>query len=242
MARLALITGGTRGIGAAVAQRLAADGLRVAVTYHGNEAAAHDFAEHHHPIPVYKWDVTDFDACRSGIERIEAECGQGVDVLVNNAGITRDAVLHKMSVAQWREVVDDDLGACFNMCRNLIHGMRERGWGRIVNISSINALKGQFGQTNYAAAKAGVIGFTKALALESARKGITVNAIAPGYVATDMVHAMDPQVLAGIVAQIPVGRLGEPDEIAHAVSFLVDERSGYLTGATLSINGGQYMA
>ncbi len=241
MARLALITGGTRGIGAAIAQRLDADGLRVAVTYHGNEAAAQEFAAHH-SIPVYKWDVTDFDACRNGIERVEADFGQAVDVLVNNAGITRDAMLHKMSVDQWREVVDDDLGACFNMCRNLIHGMRERGWGRIVNISSINALKGQLGQTNYAAAKAGVIGFSKSLALESARKGITVNAIAPGYIATDMVQAMDPQVLAGVIAQIPVGRLGAPDEIAHAVSFLVDERAAFLTGATLSINGGQYLS
>ena len=241
MARLALITGGTRGIGAAIAQRLDADGLRVAVTYHGNEAAAQEFAAHH-SIPVYKWDVTDFDACRNGIERVEADFGQAVDVLVNNAGITRDAMLHKMSVDQWREVVDDDLGACFNMCRNLIHGMRERGWGRIVNISSINALKGQLGQTNYAAAKAGVIGFSKSLALESARKGVTVNAVAPGYTATDMVAAVAPEVLRSIVLNIPVGRLAQPEEIAHAVAFLAHEQSGFITGSTLSINGGQYLA
>ncbi len=241
MTRLALVTGGTRGIGAAIAQRLQHDGLRVAATYHGNDAAARAFAERS-GIPVFKWDVADFDACDRGVEQVTAALGQPVDVLINNAGITRDSALHKMSLEQWRAVIDDDLNACFNMSRAVIGGMRERGWGRIVNIASINGQKGQFGQTNYAAAKAGVVGFTKALALESAHKGITVNAVAPGYTATDMVAAVDPKVLESIVAQIPVGRLAEPEEIAHAVAFLVDDMSGFITGSTLSINGGQYLA
>ena len=241
MTRLALVTGGTRGIGAAIAQRLQHDGLRVAATYHGNDAAARAFAERS-GIPVFKWDVADFDACDRGVEQVTAALGQPVDVLINNAGITRDSALHKMSLEQWRAVIDDDLNACFNMSRAVIGGMRERGWGRIVNIASINGQKGQFGQTNYAAAKAGVVGFTKALALESAHKGITVNAVAPGYTATDMVAAVDPKVLESIVAQIPVGRLGKPEEIAHAVAFLVDDMSGFITGSTLSINGGQYLA
>jgi acetoacetyl-CoA reductase len=238
--RLALITGGTRGIGAAIARRLAQDGLKVAVSYHGNDEAAEGFT-HETGIPSYKWDATDFDACQVGVQKIQTDIGQAVDILVNNAGITRDATLHKMTVEQWRAVIDDDLGTCFNMSRAVVGAMRERGWGRIVNIASINGQKGQFGQTNYSAAKAGVIGFTKALALESARKGITVNSVAPGYTATEMVMAMDPKVLEGIVAQIPVGRLGHPEEIAHAVAFLVDEQSAFITGSTLSINGGQYL-
>ncbi len=241
MARLALVTGGTRGIGAAIARRLAADGLRVAVNYRGNEAAARDFARDS-GLALYRWDVSDHQACLDGVRAIERDLGQPVEVLVNNAGITRDAMLHKMSLEQWREVMQDDLDALFHMCGAVIEGMRGRGWGRIVNISSVNGQKGQFGQTNYSAAKAGVIGFTKALALESARKGVTVNAVAPGYTDTDMLAGIDAQVLDGIKAQIPVGRLGRPEEIAHAVSFLVDERAAFVTGATIAVNGGQYLA
>ncbi|SCC93736.1 Acetoacetyl-CoA reductase [Thiomonas sp. X19] len=240
MTRLALITGGTRGIGAAIARRFKLDGLNVAVTYYGNDTAAIAFTQDT-GIPIYKWDATDFDACQIGVQKLQTDLGQPVDVLVNNAGITRDATLPKMTVEQWHAVIDNDLGACFNMCHAIISGMRDRGWGRIVNIASINGQKGQFGQTNYSAAKAGVIGFTKALALESARKGITVNAVAPCYTATGMVAAMDPTVLEGIVAQIPVGRLAKPEEIAHAVAFLLGERSAFITGSTLSINGGQYL-
>ena len=240
MARLALVTGGTRGIGAAIAKRLQGDGHRVAATYQGNEAAARAFQDQT-GIPVYRWDVADAEACRAGVQKLLTDLGQPVEILVNNAGITRDASLHKMSLDQWHAVIETDLSACFNMCRLVIEGMRSRNWGRIVNIASINGQKGQFGQTNYAAAKAGMIGFTKALALESARKGITVNAVAPGYTATDMVTAVDPKVLEGVIAQIPVGRLAQPVEIAHAVAFLVDERSGFITGSTLSVNGGQYL-
>ena len=240
MARLALVTGGTRGIGAAIAKRLQGDGHRVAATYQGNEAAARAFQDQT-GIPVYRWDVADAEACRGGVQKLQADLGQQVDILINNAGITRDASLHKMTPEQWHAVIEADLSACFNMCRLVIEGMRARNWGRIVNVASINGQKGQFGQTNYAAAKAGMIGFTKALALESARKGITVNAVAPGYTATDMVTAVDPKVLEGVIAQIPVGRLAQPVEIAHAVAFLVDERSGFITGSTLSVNGGQYL-
>lgn len=240
MARLALVTGGTRGIGAAIAKRLQGDGHRVAATYQGNEAAARVFQDQT-GIPVYCWDVADAEACRAGVQKLLTDLGQPVDILVNNAGITRDASLHKMSLDQWHAVIETDLSACFNMCRLVIEGMRSRNWGRIVNIASINGQKGQFGQTNYAAAKAGMIGFTKALALESARKGITVNAVAPGYTATDMVSAVDSKVLEGVIAQIPIGRLAQPAEIAHAVAFLVDEQSGFITGSTLSVNGGQYL-
>lgn len=240
MSRFALVTGGTRGIGAAIANRLQRDGHRVAVTYYGNEGAAQAF-QSQTGIPTYKWDVADAAACQLGVQKLQADLGQQVDILINNAGITRDASLHKMTPEQWHAVIEADLSACFNMSRVVIEGMRARNWGRIVNIASINGQKGQFGQTNYAAAKAGMIGFTKALALESARKGITVNAVAPGYTATDMVAAVDPKVMEGVVAQIPVGRLAQPAEIAHAVAFLVDEQSGFITGSTLSVNGGQYL-
>ncbi len=240
MSKLALITGGTRGIGAAIAHRLKRDGYRVAVTYHGDDAVARSFMTGS-GIPVYKWDVADFNACQAGVRKVEEEVGQAVDILINNAGVTRDATLHKMTLEQWRSVLDDDLGSCFNMTHAVIDGMRARGWGRIVNVSSINGQKGQLGQSNYAAAKAGMIGFTKSLALESARKGITVNAVAPGYTATDMVAKVDADVLEGIVAQIPVGRLASVEEIAHSVAFLVHDDSGFITGATLSVNGGQYL-
>lgn len=240
MSKLALITGGTRGIGAAIAHRLKQDGYCVAVTYHGNEAAAQAFRKAS-GIPAYRWDAADFDACQAGVRHVEAETGQPVEVLVNNAGVTRDATLHKMSSEQWRTVLDSDLTSCFNMSHAVIEGLRSRGWGRIVNISSINGQKGQFGQSNYAAAKAGMIGFTKSLALESASKGITVNAVAPGYTATDMVADVDSKILDGIIAGIPVGRLARAEEIAHAVAFLVHTDSGFITGSTLSINGGQYL-
>ncbi|MDE1952962.1 MAG: acetoacetyl-CoA reductase [Betaproteobacteria bacterium] len=241
MTRLALITGGTRGIGAAIARRLQQDGCRIVVTYRGNEVAARAFRDAT-AIAAYPWDASDPDACAAGVQQVETDFAQGVDILVNNAGITRDASLHNMTPAQWRAVIDADLDACFNMSRAVIAGMRGRGWGRIINITSINGQKGQFGQTNYAAAKAGVIGFSKALALESARKGITVNTVAPGYTATDMVAAVATEVLRSIVAQIPLGRLAQPEEIAHAVAFLAHEQSGFITGSTLSINGGQYLA
>jgi acetoacetyl-CoA reductase len=241
MTRIALVTGGTRGIGAAIARRLAADGLRVAVNYRGNESAAEAFRRDS-GLRAYRWDVADFEACQAGVRQVEAELGGGIDVLVNNAGVTRDAMLHRMELQQWREVMRDDLDAMFHMSRAVIEGMRARAWGRIVNISSVNGQKGQFGQANYSAAKAGVIGFTKALALESARKGITVNAVAPGYTDTDMLAGIEASVLDAIKAQIPAARLGRPEEIAHAVSFLVDERGGFVTGATLAVNGGQYMA
>lgn len=240
MSRLALITGGTRGIGAAIALRLKQDGYRVAVTYHCNEEAAQAFTRDV-GIPAYRWDVADFDACQAGVRHVEEDNGRPVDVLVNNAGITRDAMLHKMTSEHWRAVLDDDLTSCFNMCHAVMEGLRSRGWGRIVNVSSINGQKGQFGQSNYAAAKAGMIGFTKSLALESANKGITVNAVAPGYTATDMVAQVDPKILDGIIACIPVRRLARVEEVAHAVAFLVHEDSGFITGSTLSVNGGQYL-
>jgi acetoacetyl-CoA reductase len=240
MARIAVVTGGTRGIGAATARTLKAEGHAVAAVYHGNDAAAEAFSRET-GIPVYKWDVADFAACQAGVAQVAAALGP-VDILVNNAGITRDAMLHHMSYEQWRAVIDTDLTSCFNMSRAVIEGMRERHFGRIVNITSINGQKGQVGQTNYAAAKAGIIGFTKALALESASKGVTVNAVAPGYIATDMVAAVAPEILAKITAQVPVGRLGHPEEIAQAVAFLAREDAAFITGATLTVNGGQYMA
>jgi acetoacetyl-CoA reductase len=239
MGRVALVTGGTRGIGKATAVHLKAAGYRVATVYHNNTGAAQAFSSET-AIPAFQWDVADFDACRIGIANVEKELGP-IEVLVNDAGITSDGVLHHMTPDQWWNVINTNLGSMFNMCRNVIDGMRERGFGRIVNMSSINGQKGQFGQTNYAAAKAGILGFTKALALESARKNVTVNAIAPGYCDTDMVAAVSEQVLQSIIAAIPVGRLGTPADIARMVAFLVDDNAGFITGATFEVNGGQYM-
>ena len=240
MARVALVTGGTRGIGAAVSIALKDAGYTVAANYGGNDEAANAFKDEH-GIAVYKWDVGDFDACAAGVAQVESELGP-VDILVNNAGITRDAMLHKMSKEQWDEVIDVDLTSLFNMCRNVIDGMRERSFGRIINMTSINGQKGQMGQTNYSAAKAGMIGFTKALAQETARKGITVNVVAPGYINTDMVAAVPEKVLEGIIATIPVGRLGEPEDIARGVIFLAADDAEFVTGSTLTINGAQYIA
>jgi acetoacetyl-CoA reductase len=240
MTKVALVTGGTRGIGAAISLALKNAGYKVAANYAGNDEAAFAFSKQH-GINVYKWNVGDYDSCAEGIATVETELGP-VDVLVNNAGITRDGMLHKMKPEQWREVMAVDLDSMFNMCQPLINGMRERGFGRIVNISSINGQKGQMGQTNYSAAKAGVIGFTKALAQEVARKGVTVNCIAPGYIDTDMVSAVPEKVLEGIIATIPVGRLGKAEEIAHCVVFLADEKASFVTGATITANGAQYIA
>jgi acetoacetyl-CoA reductase len=239
MARVALVTGGTRGIGAAIAKALKAAGHTVAANYGGNDEAAQKFKAET-GIPVFKWDVSSFEACAEGIKRVEAEVG-AVDILVNNAGITRDAMLHRMKPEQWTEVIATNLGSLFNMCRNVIDGMRTRKFGRIVNISSINGQKGQMGQCNYSAAKAGELGFTKALAQESARSGITVNAICPGYINTEMVQAVPKDVLEkSILPLIPIGRLGEPEEIARCVVFLASEDAGFVTGSTLTANGGQY--
>ncbi len=239
MARVAVVTGGTRGIGGAISLALENAGNKVAATYVGNEAAAGQFTAKT-GIPAYKFDVSNFAACEAGVKGIVADLGP-IDILVNNAGITRDSVLHRMSVEQWNAVIQTNLTACFNMCRLVVESMRERGFGRIVNIGSINGQAGQFGQSNYAAAKAGLIGFTKALAQESAAKGITVNVIAPGYIDTEMVRAVAPNVLEKIVARIPVGRLGHAEEVARGVLFLVSEEAGFMTGSTLSMNGGQYM-
>jgi acetoacetyl-CoA reductase len=241
MSKVAVVTGGTRGIGEAISRALKSAGYTVAANYGGNDEAAARFKEAT-GIAVYKWDVSDHEACAAGVARVEADLGP-VSVLVNNAGITRDTMFHKMTLDQWKAVIDINLGSLFNMCRPVIEGMRERNFGRIINISSINGQKGQMGQVNYSAAKAGEIGFTKALALENARKGITVNAICPGYIATDMVKAVPQDVLEkAILPQIPVGRLGEPEEIARCVVFLASEEAGFITGSTLSANGGQYMA
>lgn len=241
MQRVAIVTGGTRGIGAAIALGLQSAGYRVASVYADNETAALAFHEQS-GIPVFRWDVSDYEACERGVAQVEAQLGP-VEVLINNAGITRDAMLHKMSLAQWQAVINTNLNSVFNMSRQVINGMRERGFGRIVNIASINAQKGQLGQTNYSAAKAGELGFSKALALENASKGITVNVICPGYIATDMVKAMKPEVVSSmILPQIPVGRLGSPEEIARCVLFLVSDEASFITGATLSANGGQYLA
>jgi len=240
MSRVALVTGGTRGIGAAISKALKAAGYKVGANYGGNDEAAQKFKAET-GIPVFKWDVSSYEACTEGIKKVEAELGP-VEVLVNNAGITRDAPFHRMKPEQWSAVINTNLGSLFNMCRPLIEGMRTRKFGRIVNISSINGQKGQFGQTNYSAAKAGELGFTKALALEGARAGITVNAICPGYINTEMVQAVPKDVLEkSILPLIPINRLGEPDEIARAVVFLAADEAGAITGSTLSINGGQYM-
>jgi acetoacetyl-CoA reductase len=239
MSKVAVVTGGTRGIGEVVAAELKEAGYKVAATNAGNDEAAQAFSAKY-GIPVYKFDVGVFDQCQAGINQIEAELGP-VEVLVNNAGITRDKTMHKMTPDLWEQVIRTNLTSCFNMSRCVIDGMRERGFGRIVNIGSVNGQAGQYGQVNYAAAKSGIHGFTKALALEGATKGITVNAVAPGYVSTDMVRAVPEEILAKIIATIPVGRLGDPHDIARAVLFLVAEDAGFITGSTLSINGGQHM-
>ncbi|AWJ85907.1 beta-ketoacyl-ACP reductase (plasmid) [Azospirillum sp. TSH58] len=239
MARVAIVTGGTRGIGEAISVALKDAGYVVAANYAGNDEKAKEFSART-GIAVYKFDVSDFDAVKDGIAKITAELGP-VDVVVNNAGITRDGVIHRMTPQQWNDVIATNLTSCFNLCRNVIDGMRERGFGRIVNIGSVNGQAGQYGQVNYAAAKSGIHGFTKALAQEGAAKGVTVNAIAPGYIDTDMVRAVPPNVLEKIVARIPVGRLGKAEEIARGVLFLVGDDAGFITGSTLSINGGQHM-
>jgi acetoacetyl-CoA reductase len=240
MARIALVTGGTRGIGAAISRALKAAGYTVAANYAGNDEAAAAFKAET-GIAVYKWSVADYDACVAGIASVEADLGP-VDVLINNAGITRDAPFHKITREQWSAVIDTNLSGIFNMTHPLWNGMRERGFGRIVNISSINGQKGQFAQVNYSAAKAGDLGFTKALAQEGAKKGITVNAVCPGYIATEMVMAVPEKIRESIIAQIPAGRLGEADEIARCVVFLASDDAGFITGSTLSANGGQLMS
>ena len=239
MARVAFVTGGTRGIGRAICERLKADGILVAAGYSGNDAAAEACAREL-GVMVVKGNVGNFADCKAAVDAVTAELGPN-DILVNNAGITRDGVFHRMTSEQWSEVIRVNMDSLFNMTRQVIEGMREREWGRIINISSINGQKGQIGQTNYSAAKAGVIGFTKALALENARKGVTVNCVAPGYIDTEMVQAVPPKVLESIIGQIPAGRLGSGEEIADTVSFLAGERAAYVTGTTLSLNGGQYL-
>ena len=239
MTRVAIVTGGTRGIGEAISVALRDAGMTVAANYAGNDERARDFTQRT-GIAAYKWDVGDYDACQDGAARVAAELGP-VDVLVNNAGITRDGTILKMTYQMWKEVMDTNLGGCFNMAKAVFPGMRERKWGRIVNIGSINGQAGQYGQVNYAAAKSGIHGFTKALSQEGAKLGVTVNAIAPGYIDTDMVAAVPPEVLEKIVAKIPVGRLGKAGEIARGVSFLCSEHAEFVTGSTMSINGGQHM-
>ncbi len=239
MKRVALVTGGTRGIGEAICLALKDAGYNVAATYAGNEDAAKQFTADT-GIPAYKFDVGDYGACQDSVAKIESEVGP-VEILVNNAGITRDGTMHKMTFEQWNQVIQTNLTSCFNMCHAVLDGMRERAFGRVVNIGSINGQAGQYGQVNYAAAKSGIHGFTKALAQEGAAKGITVNAIAPGYIATEMVRAVPDNVLEKIVSRIPVGRLGEASEIARGVVFLASDDAGFVTGSTLSINGGQHM-
>ena len=239
MARVAIVTGGTRGIGEAISVALKDLGMSVAANYAGNDQRAAEFTERT-GIKAFKWDVADYDACHQGVADVEAALGP-VDIVVNNAGITRDGTILKMTYQMWKDVMDTNLGGCFNMAKATFPGMRERKWGRIVNIGSINGQAGQYGQVNYAAAKSGIHGFTKALAQEGARAGVTVNAIAPGYIDTDMVAAVPADVLEKIVAKIPVGRLGQANEIARGVAFLCSEEGGFVTGSTLSINGGQHM-
>jgi len=240
MARVAVVSGGSRGIGAAISKALHSAGYRVAANYAGNDAAAAKFNTET-GIPVYKWDVSNYVACAEGLKKIGEDLGP-IDILINNAGITRDTMFHKMTPEQWYEVINTNLNSLFNMTRPVIEGMRQRGFGRIVNISSINGQKGQLGQTNYTASKAGDIGFTKSLAQENAGKGITVNAVCPGYIATDMVKAVPAEVLEkSVLPLIPVRRLGEPEEVARCVVFLVADDAGFITGSTLTVNGGQYM-
>lgn len=239
MGRVALVTGGTRGIGESICVALKDAGYTVAANYGGNEDSAKAFTQRT-GIPAYKFDVSDFDAVEASIAQIEQEIGP-IEVLINNAGITRDGTMHKMSFEKWDKVIQTNLASCFNTCHAVINGMRERGFGRIVNIGSVNGQAGQYGQVNYAAAKSGIHGFTKALALEGATKGVTVNAVAPGYVATDMVRAVPEDILAKIIKTIPVGRLGEPEDIARSVLFLVADEASFITGSTLSVNGGQHM-
>lgn len=237
--KIAIVTGGTRGIGLAITKCLIKEGFKVAAIYHGNDAAAKQ-CEQDTGAKTYKLDVSDFNACQKVCQDIEQDMGP-VSVLVNNAGITRDGMLHKMDENKWGEVIDTNLTSCFNMCRAVIGVMRDRSYGRIINISSINGQKGQFGQTNYSAAKGGLIAFSKALALEGASKGVTVNTVCPGYIETEMTAAMKQEVLDGIVKNIPVGRMGKPEEVAYAVAFLASEKAAFITGSTLSINGGQLM-
>ncbi len=240
MSRIAVVTGGTRGIGAAISRALVAAGCKVAATYHGNDEAAAKFKAET-GVQVYKWDVSNYDACVAGLAQVVKDLGP-VEILVNNAGITKDGMFHKMTPDQWYAVINTNLNSLFNMCRPVIEGMRERGFGRIINISSIIGQKGNMGQTNYSAAKAGDLGFTKSLAQENANKGITVNAICPGYIATEMVMAVPKDVLdKAIIPQIPVRRHGQPEEVARCVVFLASDEAGFITGSTLSANGGQMM-
>jgi acetoacetyl-CoA reductase len=239
MARVAIVTGGTRGIGAAISEMLHEKGYKVAANYGGNDQRAKEFTDRT-GIAAYRWDVSDFDACMEGVAKVKADLGP-IEIVVNNAGITRDGTLHRMDPSNWQQVIDTNLGSCFNMCRATIEDMRANKFGRVINIGSINGQAGQYGQVNYAAAKSGIHGFTKAMAQEGAAQGITVNAIAPGYIDTDMVAAVPENVLAKIVSGIPVGRLGQASEIARGVCFLAADEAGFVTGSTLSINGGQHM-
>ncbi len=240
MSRVAVVTGGTRGIGAAIAVSLHELGYKVAANYAGNDERAREFSNSC-GIPVFKFDVSDFEQCKRGVEQIEKQLGAPIEILINNAGITRDGTLHRMAPDAWQDVIDTNLGSCYNMARCVIDSMRTRSFGRIVNVGSVNGQAGQYGQVNYAAAKSGIHGFTKALAQEGAAKGITVNAIAPGYVDTDMVRAVPEVVLEKIIAGIPVGRLGRAEDISRSVAFLIANEADFITGATLSVNGGQHM-
>ena len=240
MSKVAVVTGGTRGIGHAISVELKKQGYQVLANYGGNDEAAKKF-QAETGIPVLKWDVGDYDACVAGLKQVEAQLGP-VSILVNNAGITRDAMLHRMTPQQWKDVIRTDLDSVFNMVQPLINGMRDRNFGRIINISSVNGQKGQIGQSNYASAKAGIIGFSKSVAQENAKKGITVNVVAPGYINTEMVAAVPEKVMEAILSQIPVGRLGKAEEIAKCVAFLASDDAGFITGATISANGGQFYA
>ena len=240
MEKIALVTGGTRGIGAAIAKKLKEDGYTVVSSYVGNTEKAEEFTKNT-GIKTYKFDAGYFESCQKVVEEIENDLGSNIDIVVNNAGITRDKFFHKMGPEDWSAVINTNLNSMFNITRSVIEKMRAKKFGRIISIGSINGLKGQVGQSNYSAAKAGIIGFSKAVALENANKGITVNVIAPGYIGTDMVKKIDPKILEGIVSQIPVGRLGEPEEVAALTSYLASDQASFITGATFSINGGQYM-